>query len=207
MLGEMVTAMAGIEDSSVKVSKIIKTIDEIAFQTNILALNAAVEAARAGEAGMGFAVVADEVRNLAQRAAQAARDTGGLIAESVTSAQQGTERVRKVSIAIAGFTERVASVRGLATSVMSANRQQQQGIDEVSTAVGEMERMTQRTAATSEECAAASEQLNAQAETSLGYVGDIGAIVGQAEAPVARTRPPQVVDLAPRKSALLRRAS
>ncbi len=97
LLTEMVTSMAAIRESSSKVSKIIKTIDEIAFQTNILALNAAVEAARAGEAGMGFAVVADEVRNLAQRAAQAAKDTASLIEESSQSAQQGSERMERVA--------------------------------------------------------------------------------------------------------------
>ena len=89
----MVGSMKSISDASTRVAKIIKTIDEIAFQTNILALNAAVEAARAGEAGMGFAVVADEVRNLAQRSAQAAKDTAGLIEESVAKSSEGTAKI------------------------------------------------------------------------------------------------------------------
>ena len=102
-LGDMVTSMAGIQDSSRQVAKIIKTIDEIAFQTNILALNAAVEAARAGEAGMGFAVVADEVRNLAQRSAQAAQDTAELIAQSISRAQSGTTSVERLTGSIASI--------------------------------------------------------------------------------------------------------
>src|SRR5476649_2596953 len=103
-LGEMVTSMIEIEASSAKVAKIIKTIDEIAFQTNILALNAAVEAARAGEAGMGFAVVADEVRNLAQRSAQAAKDTAELIEESIARSQEGATTVEEVAKAIGSIT-------------------------------------------------------------------------------------------------------
>src|SRR6185295_3293520 len=99
-LGNMVSSMTSIQDSSAKVARIIKTIDEIAFQTNILALNAAVEAARAGEAGMGFAVVADEVRNLAQRSAQAARDTAGLIEESITRSREGSAKVAQVATSI-----------------------------------------------------------------------------------------------------------
>src|SRR6185295_9440296 len=101
---QMVTSMAAIKESSNKVAKIIKTIDEIAFQTNILALNAAVEAARAGEAGMGFAVVADEVRNLAQRSAQAAKDTAGLIEESIARSQEGATNVQQVATAIEAIT-------------------------------------------------------------------------------------------------------
>src|SRR5918911_249744 len=96
--------MAGIKDSSSRIARIIKTIDAIAFQTNILALNAAVEAARAGEAGMGFAVVADEVRNLAQRSAQAAKDTAALIEESIARSQEGATKVEQVATAISTIT-------------------------------------------------------------------------------------------------------
>ena len=107
-LGDMVASMAEIQDASKQVAKIMKTIDEIAFQTNILALNAAVEAARAGEAGMGFAVVADEVRNLAQRSAQAARDTADLIEASIGKAHDGNLKVQQVATSIsAGASSRL----------------------------------------------------------------------------------------------------
>jgi len=169
-LGAMTRSMTSIRDSSNKVSKIIKTIDEIAFQTNILALNAAVEAARAGEAGMGFAVVADEVRNLAQRSAQAAKDTAALIEESIVNSQEGSAKVDLVAQSITAITSSVGRVRGLVTEVSEASRQQAQGIDQVAQAVAQMEQVTQSTAASAEEGAAASEELNAQAETTMAEV-------------------------------------
>jgi hypothetical protein len=165
-LTEMVTSMASIHESSQQVARIIKTIDEIAFQTNILALNAAVEAARAGEAGMGFAVVADEVRSLAQRSAQAARDTASLIEASIEAAKRGTTRVDLVTGAMSGITESVSAAKGLVEQVSVASREQAQGIAQVSQAVVQMEKVTQKTAATAEECAAASEELTAQAAAS-----------------------------------------
>ena len=188
-LREMVGSMAAIKESSNKVAKIIKTIDEIAFQTNILALNAAVEAARAGEAGMGFAVVADEVRNLAQRSAQAAKDTAGLIEESIVRSQEGATRVEQVAQAIGTITVSVNRVKGIVDEVREASQQQSQGIDQVTQAITQMEKVTQTTAATAEESAAASEELNAQAETSMGMVRDLEAMVGggsESAAPVAR---------------------
>jgi methyl-accepting chemotaxis protein len=183
-----VQSMSSIKDSSVKVSKIIKTIDEIAFQTNILALNAAVEAARAGEAGMGFAVVAGEVRNLAQRSAQASKDTAALIEESVTNAEQGSVKVEQVAATITQFTEAVGKVKIINDQVSHASRQQSQGIDQVSQAISQMEKVTQTTAASAEESAAASEELNAQAETTLSAVMELEAMVGGASAQPATAR-------------------
>jgi methyl-accepting chemotaxis protein len=176
-LEAMVQSMGRIRESSEKVSKIIKTIDEIAFQTNILALNAAVEAARAGEAGMGFAVVADEVRNLAQRSAQAARDTASLIEESIGNAQDGHRQVDQVSTSISSLTSSIAEVKGFVDQVSEASRQQSQGIEQVSRAISDMEKVTQTTAAGAEQSAAASEELTAQAESSLATVARIESLI------------------------------
>jgi methyl-accepting chemotaxis protein/methyl-accepting chemotaxis protein-1 (serine sensor receptor) len=188
-MGEMVRSIAAIQDSSQKVSKIIKAIDEIAFQTNILALNAAVEAARAGAAGMGFAVVADEVRNLAQRSAQAANDTAALIEEAMVSAQAGATTVAQTSTAISGITESVRTVKALVAEVNIASQQQAQGIQQVSHAIAQMEKVTQTTAATAEESAAASEELNAQAEAAVVAVRQLEAMMGSN---AAAAMPPSV---------------
>ncbi|MGE3276429.1 MAG: methyl-accepting chemotaxis protein [Vicinamibacterales bacterium] len=207
-LDEMVTSMAAIKESSDKISRIIKTIDEIAFQTNILALNAAVEAARAGEAGMGFAVVADEVRSLAQRSAQAARDTAGLIEESIDKSSTGGVKVQEVASSIRGITEAIAEVKGLVDEVSVASRQQTQGIDQVTQAISQMEKVTQGTAATAEESAAASEELSAQSDHTMAVVHRLQAMVGSSQAPAgavpvpvagrAASAPAHVVKMTPR---------
>jgi methyl-accepting chemotaxis protein len=177
-LEQMVGSMAAITESSDKVARILRAIDEIAFQTNILALNAAVEAARAGEAGMGFAVVAEEVRNLAQRSAQAARDTAGLIEESIARSHEGSNNVGQVAAAMQAITGTVAQVKTIVSEVQEASQQQTTGIDQVANAIQQMEKVTQTTAATAEESAAASEELNAQAETSMSVVHHLSAMVG-----------------------------
>ncbi len=175
---EMINAMGGIKSSSDEIAKIIKTIDEIAFQTNILALNAAVEAARAGEAGMGFAVVADEVRNLAQRCAQAAKETSAKIEGSIGNTSAGVDISQKVASALTEIVGRAREVDQLVAEVAAASREQSQGIDQINTAVTQMDKVTQSTAATAEESAAAAEELNAQAETMGGAVGELLSLVG-----------------------------
>ena len=176
-LQEMIGAMDSIGASSGKIAKIIKAIDEIAFQTNILALNAAVEAARAGEAGAGFAVVADEVRNLAQRSAQAARDTATLIEESIAVSGSGTAKVGLVSAAIKAINDGAGKVRVLVDEVSAGSEEQARGIDQISHAIRQMEQVTQSSAAGSEEAAAAGEQLAAQAQQLTHVMQELRAMV------------------------------
>jgi len=169
----MAAAMSEIKTSGDDIAKIIKTIDEIAFQTNILALNAAVEAARAGEAGMGFAVVADEVRNLAQRAAQSAKETSSKIENSVTKTAQGVQLTEKVAKSLQEIVTKARQVDELAAEVASASKEQTQGIEQVNIAVSQMDKVTQSNAASAEESASAAEELNAQAESLKAAVGDL----------------------------------
>jgi methyl-accepting chemotaxis protein len=161
----MSAAVDAIKVSSDDIAKIIKTIDEIAFQTNILALNAAVEAARAGEAGMGFAVVADEVRNLAQRSSQAAKETASKIANAISNTGQGVDISKKVDEALNEIVKEIRQMGELVAEVAGASREQTEGISQINTAMGQMDRVTQGNAAAAEECAAAAQELNSQSET------------------------------------------
>ena len=176
-LQEMVSSMDAIKTSSEKVAKINKTIDEIAFQTNILALNAAVEAARAGEAGMGFAVVADEVRNLAQRSAVAAKDTAALIDEAIANSSQGAERLDQVALSIHAITESASKVKMLVDEVSEASKQQMQGINQVSSAVIQVSKVTQTAAATAEETAGGAKELSTRSEKVLRLVNQLQTMV------------------------------
>jgi methyl-accepting chemotaxis protein len=171
-------SMSEITTASEETQKIIKTIDEIAFQTNLLALNAAVEAARAGEAGAGFAVVADEVRNLALRAAEAAKNTAGLIENTVGKIGEGSGLVTHTNRSFSDMVEKVARVGELVDEIAAASNEQAQGIDQVNKAVAEMDKVVQQNAANAEESASASEELNAQAEQMEGVVGDLVQVVG-----------------------------
>jgi methyl-accepting chemotaxis protein len=161
----------------VNIAKIVKSIDEIAFQTNILALNAAVEAARAGEAGMGFAVVADEVRSLAQRAAQAARDTSGRIEESIAKSRRGIELRDKVVDGLRGIVTRARDVDGLVSGIAGASQQQRQGIEQITAGMNDMEKTTQSGAAGAEESAAAAEELSGLAASVQELVMDLRRMV------------------------------
>ncbi len=182
----MASAIAKIKGSSDETAKIIKTIDEIAFQTNLLALNAAVEAARAGDAGKGFAVVAEEVRNLAQRSAEAAKNTSALIAEAQKNADNGVN----VSTEVASILERIVTssqkVTQLVGEVSAACNEQAQGIEQVNTAVAQMDKVTQSNAANSEEAASASEELSAQAKELEEMVQVLVGIVGGSSANAAQ---------------------
>jgi methyl-accepting chemotaxis protein len=179
-LDRMVEKMKEIDGSSNKIARIIKVIDEIAFQTNILALNAAVEAARAGEAGLGFAVVADEVRNLAQRCAQAARDTALLIEESIATSRDGNARLDQMAGAVRSMTDNTLRVKSLIDEVNLGSQEQSRGMDQIAQAVLQMERVTQRTAAGAEQSATAGTQLDGHAKDLKTLVGEMRAMVGGA---------------------------
>jgi methyl-accepting chemotaxis protein len=175
-MSKVITAMDEISRSGNEIGKIIKTIDEIAFQTNLLALNAAVEAARAGEAGAGFAVVADEVRNLAIRSAEAAKTTSDLIAETISNITSGSEMVNETSSAFKLVSAQVGKVFQLVSEVAEASNEQSQGIDQITSATTEMDRVTQVNAAASEESASAAGQLALQAGNLMRVVSEIEAL-------------------------------
>ncbi|HVU35829.1 MAG TPA: methyl-accepting chemotaxis protein [Opitutaceae bacterium] len=177
-LEKLRSAMDASKSASAEISKIIKTIDEIAFQTNILALNAAVEAARAGDAGAGFAVVAEEVRALAQRSAQAARDTADKIEEAIRRSDMGVQLSAGITHALVDIVEKARQVDVLVADISTASDEQSQGIVQVNTAVGQVSTVTQSNAGNAEEMAAAAEELDAQAHLMNESVGELIQLIG-----------------------------
>jgi methyl-accepting chemotaxis protein len=170
-MAQMKQAMDAIKTSSDGISKIIKTIDEIAFQTNILALNAAVEAARAGEAGLGFAVVADEVRGLAQRSAAAARETAEKIEDSIEKSRRGAELSSRVETSLRDILEHARTVDALVGEISTSAAEQSKGVAQVSGAVAQIDKMTQANAATAQESASAVASLGARGDELVDIVG------------------------------------
>ncbi|MGB8167424.1 MAG: methyl-accepting chemotaxis protein, partial [Chthoniobacteraceae bacterium] len=187
---EMTAAMDAIRAASGDITKILKSIDEIAFQTNILALNAAVEAARAGEAGMGFAVVADEVRNLAQRCAIAAKETAIKIEDSVLKSERGAEICAKVGRSLHVIQTKAQQMDSVVAEIASASGEQAEGVSQINLAVTQMDKVTQNNAASAEECAASSEELNSQAELLQQTANALQNLVGATGAGAAVGLPP-----------------
>jgi methyl-accepting chemotaxis protein len=177
-MSRMGDAINEIQKSATETAKIIKVIDEIAFQTNLLALNAAVEAARAGEAGKGFAVVAEEVRNLAMRSAEAAKNTSSLIEGSVQSSRNGVAISDEVARTLDEIRLASEKVDALISEIAVAGKEQAQGIEQVNTAVSQMDKVTQVTAATAEESASAAEEMSSQAVVLNTVVDELVELVG-----------------------------
>jgi hypothetical protein len=203
VVASMEGAIEKIHKSAENTARILKTIDEIAFQTSLLSLNAAVEAARVGDAGKGFAVVAEEVRSLALRTTEAAKNTGELIEQSRKDAEAGVRASREVGGAFTSIVERIRNATELMKSVAAASQEQAKGIQQISSSVTSMDRITQANAATADESATVSDALSAHAEELNELVGDLMRVVGAGDGGGAREEeregPPQRLE--PRSAA------
>jgi len=205
VVSEAVTAMARIEEASQKIADIISVIDEIARQTNLLALNAAVEAARAGEAGRGFAVVASEVRSLAQRSSQAAKDIKGLIVNSSSQVQDGVQLVRRTGNTLEEIMQSIIGVADIVADIATASGEQAVGIDQVNTALTQIDQTTQQNAAMVEENLAAARMLDQQAGTMVERIGRFKLSGQAAVAPRAQAAPAS--SAAPRRAPLAKKSA
>jgi hypothetical protein len=199
-MADMIAAMDAIKTSSDGVAKVVRTIDEIAFQTNILALNAAVEAARAGETGAGFAIVADEVRALALRSAQAAKETANMVNDSIQKSTAGAALSNRVAGSLQKIDEQARAVDALIAEIANAATEQGQGIGQINQAMAELDRVTQANAANAEEGAAAAEELSAQADALLDNVGTLSQMVDSTKEirPTAAAPAESVSEVSPR---------
>jgi methyl-accepting chemotaxis protein len=178
---EMMESIQEIKKSSDQIAKIIKVIDDIAFQTNILALNAAIEAARAGEAGAGFAVVAEEVRNLAERSAQAAKDTASIIESNIELSVKGVSVTDRVREALADITSQAAKVKQLMAEISTASGEQFQGVEQVSKVLTQMEIIIQKNTVSAEQSTLVSEELHTQADNMRKIVDELSELVNGTE--------------------------
>jgi methyl-accepting chemotaxis protein len=169
-MNEMTSAVKDINQASQSIGKVIKVIDDIAFQTNILALNAAVEAARAGQHGKGFAVVAEEVRNLAAKSADAARETGTLIANSTEKAELGSRIAGETAASLAEIVSGISESNQFINEIAQSSEQQSSGIEQINSGISQVAHVVQQNSATAEESAAASEEMNGQSSMLEGLI-------------------------------------
>jgi methyl-accepting chemotaxis protein len=192
---QLVSAMEGINKSAGEIKKVVKTIDDIAFQINLLALNANVEAARAGKYGKGFAVVAEEVRNLAIRSANSVKETTVMVEDVINNIENGNNLVTLTSKQLAEIVEGAAKVADLVEEVATASKEQSQGLDQISTALGQIDTVTQSNTANAEESASASEELASQAQQLKAVVSRFKLRINEIESTKTNELTPDILQM------------